>query len=289
MKNDMDKQQITICGCGWLGLALAKFLVKQGFNVYGTKQSHIDAQALATFGIQGLPLVLPVDENQLDNQQQAGLQQAFSSDLLVINVPPGRYPNSAEDFKQKIQSLSHLAKQSGCKKVLFISTTGVYADCQGEITEDTPTAPNTESGHAHVWLENWLREAWQDNLVVLRLSGLIGPDRHPAKHIVKRYESTGQPLENGLTPVNLIHQSDIVTAIFHMLHQWPERKTLHLAAHSHPSRAAYYQAMAQHLGLTIPQFVENGEHSKWINAQASCQALNLTLQYDELMQFTPYQ
>ncbi|WP_089123745.1 NAD-dependent epimerase/dehydratase family protein [Vibrio algivorus] len=285
----MDKQQITICGCGWLGLALAKSLVQQGFDVYGTKQSDIDAQALATFGIQGLPLVLPVDINQLDNQQQAALQQAFASDLLVINVPPGRYPNSAEDFKRKIQSLSHIAKQAGTKKILFISTTGVYAGCQGEITEDTPTLPNTESGHAHVWLESWLREEWQDNLVVLRLSGLIGPDRHPTKHIVKRYESTKQPLENGLTPVNLIHQYDIISAISHLLEQWPERKVLHLAAHSHPSRSEYYQAMAQHLGLTVPQFVENGAQNKWINAQASCQALNLTLQYDELMQFKPYQ
>ena len=270
--------------CSWSVIGL-----EQGLTVYGTKQSVIDAQALATFGIHGLPLVLPVDVNQLDNQQKVTLQQAFASDLLVINVPPGRYTNSAEDFKQKIQSLSHIAKQAGCKKVLFISTTGVYADCQGEITEETPTAPNTESGHAHVWLENWLREEWQENLVVLRLSGLIGPDRHPAKHIVKRYESTGQPLENGLTPVNLTHQSDIVTAIHSIINHWPSHKVLHLAAHSHPSRKEYYQTMARHLGLTIPQFIENGEHNKWINAQASCQALNLTLQYDDLMQFKPYQ
>lgn len=285
----MDQQQITICGCGWLGLELAKSLVKQNYTVYGTKQSTIDAQALATFGIQGIPLTLPIDFEPLDTEQQRTLQRAFAADLLVINVPPGRYPNSAEDFKQKIQSLSHLAKQAGCKKVLFISTTGVYADCQGEITESTPTAPNNESGHAHVWLENWLREEWQDNLVVLRLSGLIGPDRHPAKHIVKRYQSTEEPLENGLTPVNLIHQHDIITAISHMLTQWPEQKILHLSAHTHPTRAEYYQTMAKHLGLTIPQFVENGEQNKWINAQASCQALNLTLKYDDLMKFKPYQ
>ncbi|HCH01440.1 MAG TPA: protein yeeZ precursor [Vibrio sp.] len=285
----MDKQQITICGCGWLGLALAKSLVQQGFNVYGTKQSHIDAQALATVGIQGLPLVLPVDENQLDTQQQAALQQAFATDLLVINVPPGRYPNSAEDFKRKIQSLSHIAKQAGAKKVLFISTTGVYADCQGEITEDTPTAPNTESGHAHVWLENWLREEWQDNLVVLRLSGLMGPDRHPAKHIVKRYESTGQPLENGLTPVNLIHQHDIITAIHSLINRWPSQKVLHLAAHSHPSREEYYQAMAKQIGLPAPLFVKNGEDNKRINAQQSVECLDITLKYPDLLALSPYQ
>ena len=69
-----------------LGLALGQSLVQQGLTVYGTKQSVIDAQALATFGIHGLPLVLPVDVNQLDNQQKVTLQQAFASDLLVINV-----------------------------------------------------------------------------------------------------------------------------------------------------------------------------------------------------------
>lgn len=280
-------QKITICGCGWLGLEIAKSLVQQGFNVYGTKQSDIDAKALNSCGIQGLPLVLPVDLKLLDNQQQTVLQHAFSSELLVINIAPGRHLNSAQAFKEKIQSVSYLAKQSGCKKVLFISTTGVYANCQGNITEQTPTSPNTDSGSAHVWLENWLSEEWQDNLVILRLSGLIGPNRHPVKHIVKRYESTKKPLENGLTPVNLIHQNDIITAVSNIIKCWPKRKILHLAAHSHPTRAEYYQAMAKKQGLPIPEFINNGSENKLINAQASCQELGLTLQYDDLMKYMP--
>lgn len=115
----MDQQQITICGCGWLGLELAKSLVKQNYTVYGTKQSTIDAQALATFGIQGIPLTLPIDFEPLDTEQQRTLQRAFAADLLVINVPPGRYPNSAEDFKQKYRVYRILQNKQVVKGVIY--------------------------------------------------------------------------------------------------------------------------------------------------------------------------
>ncbi|WP_157946011.1 NAD-dependent epimerase/dehydratase family protein [Vibrio gangliei] len=289
----MNQQQITVCGCGWLGLPLAAELVKQGFLVFGTKQLKSDALALNQFGIQGIPLSLPVNFSDSDSELEL-LISAFCSDFLIINVPPGRTETSHTEsnavlYKRKIQSLSNLAKQAGCKKIIFISTTSVYADCEGEVTEDTPTAPNTESGHAHVWLENWLQQQWQDNVVIVRLSGLIGTDRHPAKHIVKRFENTQQPLDNGLTPVNLIHQHDVIQAISNIVCRWPSRKVLHLAASTHPSRAEYYQAMANELGLTPPQFVMNGSDSKLINAQLSCQELGLALKYDDLMAFAPYQ
>lgn len=282
----MDKnQQISLCGCGWLGLPLAAHLASQGYAVYGSKRNVEDLKTLQSLGIHGIALQLPFTSVINENTD---LTLFFSADILIINVPPGRMANSAEQFKKNVMQLSALAKQHGTKKIIFISTTSVYAECQGEITEDTPTNPNTESGHAHVWLEEELRQQWQDNLVVLRLSGLIGSDRHPTKHIVKRYEATGEPLENGLTPVNLIHQQDIIAAIQSMIMQWPERKVLHLSAHTHPTRKQYYQTMAQHLNLAIPKFMNNGEDSKWINAEQSCQALGLTLKYRDLMLFKPY-
>lgn len=279
-------QKISICGCGWLGLPLATNLASQGYSVYGSKRNVEDVKTLKIHGIQGVTIQLPLIDtiNKIPD-----LMTFFNTDVLIINVPPGRVENSSEQFKKNVIQLSDLAKQHGTKKIIFISTTSIYAECQGEITEDTPTNPNTESGHAHVWLENELRKHWQDDLVVLRLSGLIGPDRHPAKHIVKRYESMGKALENGLTPVNLIHQQDIIAAIQSIIMQWPERKVLHLAAHTHPTRKQYYQTMAQHLNLTIPKFINNGEDSKWINAEQSCQALGLTLKYADLMVFKPYQ
>ncbi|WP_305829279.1 hypothetical protein [Photobacterium leiognathi] len=39
--------QVAICGCGWLGLPLAKALYQQGYNVYGTKTALADAKLLA--------------------------------------------------------------------------------------------------------------------------------------------------------------------------------------------------------------------------------------------------
>lgn len=285
----MNQQQISICGCGWLGLPLAKSFVENGFSVFGSKQSPDDAQALLKEGINGVALSLPINLDSFMESNHSVLKTFFQFNVLVINVPPGRQANSAEVFKQKIQSLSHMAKQFGGEKIIFISTTGVYADGVGEVTEATPTAPNTESGHAHVWVEQWLKEQWQENLVVLRLAGLIGGDRHPVKHIVKRFESTQRPLEHGLTPVNLIHQDDVIAAIHSIVNHWPSQKILHLAAPSHPSRSEYYREMAKRVGLLPPEFVQDGEQNKFINADQSIKALNIKLKHADLMVSHPYQ
>lgn len=285
----MNQQQISICGCGWLGLPLAKSFVQNKFSVFGSKQSPDDVQALLKEGINGVALSLPINLDLLIESNTSNLASFFQFNVLVINVPPGRSTNSAEVFKQKIQNLSHMAKRFGGEKIIFISTTSVYADCMGEVTEETSTAPNTESGHAHVWIEQWLKEQWQENLVVLRLAGLIGRDRHPVKHIVKRFESTLLPLENGLTPVNLIHQDDVITAIHSIVNHWPSQKILHLAAPTHPSRSEYYRGMAKRIGLLPPEFIDNGEKSKVISANQTIKALNIKLKYADLMKTLPYQ
>ncbi|OEF26820.1 NAD-dependent epimerase/dehydratase family protein [Vibrio rumoiensis] len=285
----MKQKQISICGCGWLGLPLAKSFVESDFSVFGSKRSLVDAQALSNDGIYGISLSLPINIDTLSQSDIQATSAFFQFDVLIINVPPGRQPNSADLFKQNIQNLSYLAKQFGGKKIIFISTTSVYAGCDGEITEQTLPIPNTESGHAHVWAENWLREQWQDDLVVLRLSGLIGADRHPVKHIVKRFESTMQPLDHGLTPVNLIHQNDVISAIHSVVQNWPSQKVFHLAATTHPTRAEYYQEMAKRVDLLPPEFVLNGEQNKSINAKQSIKALNIELTHSDLMQSGPYQ
>lgn len=295
-------KKISICGCGWLGLPLAQSLVSQGFIVNGSKRLLIDAEALSNKGINGVDISLPFPE-LLSIEQAFKLNSFFQSDVLVVNVPPGRKPGSDEAFKQKVQSLSNTAKtlinNSTCRlsaqnhthnlKVIFISTTSVYSDYEGEVTETSPPLANTASGHAHVWLESWLREQWQDNLVVLRLSGLIGKDRHPVKHIVKRFESTQQPLENGLTPVNLIHQKDVIAAIMAIINHWPKRKVFHLAAATHPTRSEYYREMAKRLNLPLPEFVDNGKTQKLINASQSIAELGLILEHPDLMKLNPFE
>ncbi|GAB6262212.1 NAD-dependent epimerase/dehydratase family protein [Photobacterium sp. 53610] len=271
------KMRISICGCGWLGQPLAKSLSQAGFPVTGTKQSESGIQSLRQAGIDGVVLQLPLGTADI-----ASLEDFLSADLLIVNVPPGRRNMTAASYIEKITGLSQAAKQAGCKRMIFISTTSVYGDAEGEVTEDTIPVPTTISGQAHFHLEQSLRQMWGQDLIVLRLAGLIGPHRHPVKYL-----AGGQAIANGRAPVNLVHLDDVIRAVMAMLKRWPTMTTLHLCAPQHPSRELYYREMARLAGLPVPEFLQEGENGKWINAERTARELGLDWQHEDLLSLAP--
>ncbi|MCG3863613.1 MULTISPECIES: NAD-dependent epimerase/dehydratase family protein [unclassified Photobacterium] len=267
---------VAVCGCGWLGLPLAKALYKHGYNVYGTKRNEIDTNALTSFGIHGVPMQLPLTEDK----QLSSLVPILSSDVMVINISAGRQCIDKEQHYQNVLSLSNAAYQSGCQRIIFISTTSVYDGRQGRVIESDEVMPLTESALVHVNLENHLREQWGDKLTILRLSGLIGDDRHPVKFLAGRKE-----LKGGSSPVNLIHLEDCVAAIVQLVAQKKIIPVLHLASDFHPTRRQYYTQMAQQLSLPLPKFLPDDENknAKVIDASETLSVLDYALQYRDLM------
>ncbi|MGR5141245.1 SDR family oxidoreductase [Photobacterium sp. DNB23_23_1] len=274
--------KISICGCGWLGLPLAMHFVSSGVETWGSKQDPEKAKTLAESGIRGVALSLPQSLNEpaiLSPQ----IKQFFNTDLLVINVPPGRNEGAADDLITKIKQLSETARALGCQKVLFISTTAVYGACEGVVEEVTEPCPNTLSGKAHLEIEQYLLAEWGREVVVLRLAGLIGPNRHPV-----RFLSGRQGIENGQDRVNLIHLDDCIAAISQLVHQWSPHQVLHLASSQHPTREEYYSKMAQLAGLPLPVFTASlDRNSKVINAEKTCQWLSIELAHDSLLSAPP--
>ncbi|PSW07318.1 SDR family oxidoreductase [Photobacterium lipolyticum] len=289
--------KVSICGCGWLGLPLAKYLVAKGIEVYGSKTQPESASQLLQYGIHGIAITIPfvsgAEEKTLDNnknkqkhqraQQLSDFTEFFQTDVLVINVPPRRKTMTGHQYVEAILSLSDAAKQAGCQRVIFVSTTSVYGGLTGEVLETSIPQPDTESGRAHFYIEQQLRKSWGDNLVVLRLAGLIGPGRHPIKFLAGR-----EGLSGGEEPVNLVYLDDCIQAIDSIIHQQPAIKVLHLAAKSHPTRKQYYTAMASKAGLPEPIFTAGSSTGgKMINADNSCRELDIILQHDDLMGLSP--
>ncbi|KKD00645.1 SDR family oxidoreductase [Photobacterium halotolerans] len=279
MKKIMEKaKRVSICGCGWLGLPLAKHLQQAGYETFGSKQTQEGVDGLVKQGIKGAVVSLPLQKEG----HSAALNAFLTADVMVLNVPPGRQTTSADEYRAKIISLSEAAKAAGCQRLIFISTTSVYGDMEGEITELTIPDPVTESGRVHVELEQQLRQVWGDELVVLRLAGLIGPERHPVKFLAGR-----QGITNGGAPVNLVHLDDVLFAVEAIIARWPAKTTLHLSAPQHPSRQVYYREMARLAGLALPEFQPGGEQGKWVNASATVQILGLNWRYGDLMALAP--
>lgn len=256
--------QISILGCGWLGLPLAKTLLENGFLVKGSTTSVDKLSVLENLGIQ--PYLINLSPT-LSNREGDETIEAFleASKTLIIDIPPKLRGSEKENFVSKIRNLIPLIEKSGVENVLFISSTSVYGEDNLIVTEETKLNPDTESGKQLVQTEQILQSNPNFKTSVLRFGGLIGEDRHPIKFLAGRTN-----IENPNAPINLIHQEDCIGIILEILRQAQNNKlvwneTFNAVTPFHPSRKEYYTQKANEFKLPLPEFnSENGTFGKTI-------------------------
>ncbi len=237
--------QISLLGCGWLGLPLAKSLIKNGFTVKGSTTSEAKISILKEAGI--IPFLIQVEEEKIVGEMASFLE---ISSVLIIDIPPKLRGNSSESFVSKIKNLLPFIENSSIEKILFVSSTSVYNDDNSVITEATQPQPETESGKQLLMAEKLLQMHCQTT--VLRFGGLIGDDRHPIHFLSGR-----DNIENPAAPINLIHQTDCIGIIHKIIETNCWNETFNAVAPYHPTRKEYYTQKALELNLTIPQFDES--------------------------------
>ncbi len=247
---------ITILGCGWLGLPLAKSLLSKGYNVKGSTTSATKLKTLKEAEI--MPFQIQLNEQEIIGNVSDFLHE---TDVLIIAIPPGLRKEilSSEEmtFINKMKTLIPYIEKSGIQKVLFVSSTSVYGDRFPiiEYTESTQTHPDTESGRQLVLSEKLLQSNIHFKTTVIRFGGLLGEDRHPIKFLAGRTQ-----IENPDGPVNLIQREDCIGIIikaldFAYIDKWGE--TFNAVAPQHPTRKNYYQKKAHQFNLPLPNFIED--------------------------------
>jgi nucleoside-diphosphate-sugar epimerase len=241
--------QISILGCGWLGLPLAKTLLGNEFSVKGSTTSTDKISVLENSGIQAFMVAL--SENDILGNTNEFLE---NSTILIIDIPPKLRGNSKENFVAKIKTLIPFIEKSTIKKVLFISSTSVFGEDNLIVTEETIPNPDTESGKQLLESEQLLQNNSNFKTTVLRFGGLIGEDRHPIKFLAGR-----KNIENPNAPINLIHQNDCIGIILKILERNSWNETFNAVTPFHPSRKEYYTQKAIDLHLDLPEF--NAENS----------------------------
>ncbi len=235
---------IAIMGCGWLGLPLAKVLIQDGCQINGSTTSEEKIGKLEAAGIH--PFLITLSEDGIDGDIDGFLSNI---DALVINVPPRLRGGNTENYVKKMQLLHTSIKLSNVKKLIFISSTSVYGDIDGEVTEKTTPEPVTESGKQLVVSENIFRNDSDLQATVIRFGGLIGPDRHPVRMLSGR-----KNISNGNAPVNLIHLNDCIKIITEILSKSWWGETLNGVYPYHPTKREYYTSKAIGKGLQVPDF-----------------------------------
>jgi nucleoside-diphosphate-sugar epimerase len=277
----MEKHKHIILGLGWLGSPLASYFLESGSSVCGSTRSAEKAELLKKRGIHTFLFDLYSNDPTVDTI--AGLDRSFfSGATLTINIPPGRKAFVPEHYVEAIKHIIDTAIDNHIQQIIFVSTTAVFGGVEGEITNDTPPVPVSESAKAHIEIEHYLLQCSRKHEVrfdVLRLAGLVDQNRHPIHSLVRKSD-----IVLGRNPVNLVHKADVIQCIDALVIR---RKiagfyAANLCSIKHPTRAEYYTYCAEKLSLPAPSFAQDDRayiDGKWINPSQTLKELSFELSY----------
>ncbi|PSL45477.1 nucleoside-diphosphate-sugar epimerase [Chitinophaga niastensis] len=231
--------KISILGCGWLGKPLALHLKEAGYPVTGARTSMEGVNELKALGLDAYVVVL-------DEEVITGPDAFWEADILIINIPP-RKERGPEAHVTEIALLRSFLETTSIQKVLFVSSTSVYADVNGLVTEVNKEIPETPNGEALRAAEKLLLESSVFDTTVLRFGGLIGYDRVPTERALQE----GKRIND--LPMNVIHRDDCIGVIERVIEKDVWGEVFNACASGHPLRYNYYKTAAQHLGLQMPR------------------------------------
>ena len=250
-------KKISILGCGWLGLPLAKALLENGAQINGSTTTPEKLVALANAGIQPFLIDVPLTLNNDSAEGKifsAAMQDFLSgSEILIIDIPPklrgGAITALAKTFVNKIAILIPFIEKSTIEKVVFVSSTSIFGEDQKTVTTTTNPKPDTESGKQLLAAEQLLQSNINFKITAVRFGGLIGSDRQPATFLAGK-----ENIANPNAPVNLIHQEDCIGIILKIIEMDFWNETFNAVSSFHPSREEYYTQKAAELNLALPIF-----------------------------------
>jgi nucleoside-diphosphate-sugar epimerase len=165
---------VSIIGCGYTGLRLARRLRSSGARARGFASRPESLRQIAAAGIEALPLDLDAAVAPID----------FTGHLVYYAVPPAREAGDPrlERFLACIRGAP--------RRLVYLSTTGVYGDQAGaRVDEETPPAPRTERAMRRLAAETAVRGwalAQGVSWTVLRVPGIYGPGRLPLDRLRPR-------------------------------------------------------------------------------------------------------
>ena len=180
------------------------------------------------------------------------------SDDVIYLAPPN--PNGLSDKRVRNFLGSISAGNRIPQRIVYMSTTGVYGDCSGDVVcEARAVNPETERALRRLDAEAQVR-AWSKNMgcvsVVLRVPGIYASDRLPLKRLL-----------NGLPALiasedsysNHIHAEDLVRIIFLALTRGKNGRVYNCSDDSRIKVGEYFDLVADRFGLLQPRRLTRSE------------------------------
>lgn len=225
----------------------------------------------------------------VDNVQQ---NFDFSGKKLIYSIPPQNFGEHDARLERVLAAI-----QKPPLQIIYLSTSGVYGDCQGRwIDEQEPTKAPTARQQRRLAAETLLQTYCQGNgtaLTILRLAGIYGPGRLPLTRLQEK-----QPVicPEQAPPSNRIHSEDIAFTLEQALKKPAAYRVLNVADGKPTSMTDYFYTLADLLHwprppcigmleaekVFSPMLLEFLKTPKRLNNQALLDFLEQDLQYPNL-------
>lgn len=237
---------VAIAGMGWLGQPLAHRLEGLGYSVKGSVSSIEKAGQMQQHGYNAFPL--EISESGVKGEIKALLNNV---DYLIIMIPPGLRGNTGADYVLKMVNFLKHIKHFEIPKVILVSSTSVYDDSQGKVTEKDDPKPQTIAGKQLRQVEELFINTEGFQTTVVRFGGLFGGSRQPARYLAGRKD-----LHDGDAPVNLVHREDCINILTEIVKQDAFGLIFNAVNPHHPKKSDFYIQKTQQVGLEPPTFAE---------------------------------
>jgi len=235
-----------VIGCGYLGQRVAERWLRQGHEVFVVTRSRPRALEFTGAGLK------PIVADVMRLNTLMGLPAAETV-LYAVGYDSNQGHSIEEVYLLGLMNaLNALPPETG--RVIYVSSTGVYGDADGEwVDEETPCNPDRAGGRACLSAEQALAShPHGKNSIVLRMAGIYGPGRIPRK---EAFES-GRPMAVVPTNwLNLIHVDDAATVVL-AAEKAPQAPRQYVVSDGVPvQRGEYYTEIARQLGAPEPKFL----------------------------------
>lgn len=249
-------KNVLIVGCGDIGERVAGLCHEKNVPVAGLVRSVESINRLQQAGIE------PV---QVDLAQSGSLDSLPTTAATVFYLAPP--PSEGQTDPMIRRFLEAISSDSLAEKLVLLSTTAVYGDCNGEwITETYPANPQTARGERRLDAERAARD-WSAKtdvpIVILRVGGIYGPGRLPIARIEK-----GLPIlnENESPFTNRIHQDDLAQICIAAAEQGKAGEIYNVSDGQPSTMSRYFKDIARAHGLPMPPEVSLEEAQKVMSA-----------------------
>jgi len=192
-------EKVLIIGCGDIGRRAAKLWQSEGYDIFGIVRSDASARVLRQQEIEPIPYDLDFADNTLS--------LPLKDSLVFYFIPPDR---SGHRDNRMRHFLASIKPKQNPKRIIYISTSGVYGDCRGNwVTEESPVNPMIDRSRRRVdaerALSGWAKKSVV-SIVTLRVPGIYGPNRLPIQRI-----QAGEPVlrQEDAPWTNRIHADDL--------------------------------------------------------------------------------